>query len=91
MATAKKPAEPQVEEKVVEKKSSAPKIIYGNVTATRLNIRRNPSLEADVITVLMEGDEVKIDRDKSDKDWYAVTTEKRQQGYAMKKFVKIKR
>ena len=83
--------EPPKKEVLVKKEPAAPKIIYGNVTAVRLNIRRNPSLDSDVIAVVALNDELKIERDKSDKEWYAVTTEKRVRGYAMKKFIKIKR
>ena len=97
MATTKKPKivdvdvkEPQ-DIKVPEKVEETPKVVYGVVTAVRLNVRRAPSLDAAVAAIVNADDELKIDRDKSDKEWYAVTTEKRVRGFVMKKFVKVKR
>jgi uncharacterized protein YgiM (DUF1202 family) len=84
--------EPNDLPKTVEaKKEETPKVVYGTVTAVRLNVRRAPSLDAAVAAIVNMDDELKIDRDKSDKEWYAVTTEKRVRGFVMRKFVKIKR
>lgn len=85
MATTKKTTE---EAKV---KQETPKIVYGVVTAVRLNVRHEPSLDAGIATVVEMDDELMIDREKSNAQWYAVTTKNRKRGYAMKKFVKIKR
>lgn len=85
MATTKKTTE---EAKV---KQETPKIVYGVVTAVRLNVRYEPSLDAGIATVVEMNDELMIDRDKSNSQWYAVTTESRKHGYVMRKFVKIKR
>lgn len=73
------------------KKEKVPKIVYGIVTAPRLNVRRGPSIDSAVATVVKLGEELKIDRDKSNKEWYSVMTENRVYGYVMKEFVKIKR
>ena len=84
-------AKPLKKEVPVKKEPPVPKVIYGTVTAARLNIRQNPSIDAKILTVAVMNDELKIERDNSDKEWYAVTTEKRVRGFAMKKFIKIKR
>lgn len=58
-------------------------------TTTRLNIRSNPAVGDNVVTVVNEGTVVMIDYPVADGDWFKVYTEAGVEGYCMKKFVKI--
>lgn len=53
----------------------------------KLNVRSKPITSADVVTVLNVGDEISIDVDKSNKEWYKIRTADGVKGYCMRKFV----
>lgn len=59
------------------------------VVTTRLNIRSNPEVGDNVVTVVSEGTVVMIDYPVADGDWFKVYTEAGVEGYCMKKFVKV--
>lgn len=67
---------------------SLPKTVEGVVTnCLKLNVRAEPSKDAEVICVLDAMSEVKIDVNKSTPDWFKITTAIGAEGYCMRKFV----
>ena len=72
-----------VEEPVVE-------TLYGIIKGcSKLNIRKKPNTSADVVCIVNEGTEVKINTDGVD-GWYGVCTANGIEGYCMSKFVELK-
>ena len=68
-----------------------PKPITGTVTGcAKLNVRKEPNKEAEIVSEINEGSEVVIDKNKSTTDFYAVCTAAGVEGYCMKKFIKVK-
>lgn len=59
---------------------------FGVVACKKLNMRKSPTIDADVVCVLDEGEVVKIESYDSD-EFYKATSGK-QKGYCMKKFIK---
>jgi hypothetical protein len=81
-------AAPVVEVDVDKKRAKPAKPITGVVVnCTKLNVRANPDATADVVCVLDAKSEVKIDKAKSNKEWFAVCTATGVEGYCMRKFV----
>lgn len=67
------------------------KDIIGVVTdCLKLNIRKEPDKDSDVVVVVNCLDELKIDPDNSTDDWYAVCTVTGIEGFCMKKFVAVR-
>lgn len=67
------------------------KPVNGTVTGcAKLNVRKEPNAEADVVAVINEGSEVVINRIKSTVDFYAVCTAAGIEGFCMKKFITVK-
>lgn len=67
---------------------SLPKSVEGVVTnCLKLNVRAEPSKDADVVCVLDAMSEVKIDVCKSTPGWFKITTAIGTEGYCMRKFV----
>ena len=65
-----------------------PKTVSGVVVkCAKLNIREEPSGDADVVCVLDVMSEIKIDPSKSDNEWLKVFTATGIEGYCMRKFV----
>lgn len=65
--------------------------IIGVVTdCLKLNIRKEPDKDSDVVVVVNCLDELKIDPDNSTDDWYAVCTITGIEGFCMKKFVAVR-
>ena len=56
---------------------------------TRLNVRSEPSLTAMVLAVIDRSDEVAVDTDFSNSEWYKVQTANGTNGFCMKKFIKV--
>ena len=75
----------------VEENEEAVKNIIGVVTdCLKLNIRKEPNKDSDVVVVVTCLDELKIDLDASTDDWYAVCTVAGIEGFCMKKFVAVR-
>lgn len=75
----------------VEENEEAVKEIIGVVTdCLKLNIRKEPNKDSDVVVIVTCFDELKIDPDASTDDWYAVCTVTGIEGFCMKKFVAIR-
>ena len=56
----------------------------------QLNIRKEPSIDADKICVVSAGALLVIEPDKSTDEWYKIYTEAGIEGFCMKKFVTLK-
>lgn len=86
--------EPAVEVKMVEetvKTVPIPKTINGVVAnCTKLNIRKEPSVHAEILGVIDVDSEMKIDMDKSNDKWFYVSTAVGIDGYCMRDFVNAK-
>ena len=86
--------EPAVEVKMVEetvKTVPIPKTINGVVAnCTKINIRKDPSVHAEILGVVNVDSEMKIDMDKSNDKWFYVSTAVGIDGYCMRDFVNAK-
>ena len=86
---AKQPDETVVEEVVIP----APKIGV-IVDCAKLNVRKKPNTNADVLTTIDKGTEVEIDEKFNNKEFYkisaATTGVKFFSGFCMKKFIELK-
>ena len=86
--------EPAVEVKMVEetvKTVTIPKTINGVVAnCTKLNIRKDPSVHAEILGVVNVDSEMNIDIDKSNDKWFYVSTAVGIDGYCMRDFVNAK-
>ena len=68
-----------------------PKTINGVVAnCTKLNIRKDPSVHAEILGVVNVDSEMKIDMDKSNDKWFYVSTAVGIDGYWMRDFVNAK-
>lgn len=68
-----------------------PKTINGIVAnCTKLNIRKGPSTNAEILGVVNVDSEMKIDMDKSNDKWFYVSTAVGIDGYCMRDFVNAK-
>lgn len=69
---------------------SPAKIVFGCVTnCFKLNVRKNPSREADVVCIIEAGSDVEIDESGSTEDFYKIYTATGQEGYCMRRFIDI--
>lgn len=83
--------EETVETEVEEKKvAPEPKPVYGVVNCEKLNIRKEANKADNVLRVVDEGSELKIDMTKSTPAWYKVCTAEGVEGFCMKKFVTVR-
>lgn len=75
---------------VVSIPEPVPAIITGIVSAcNKLNVRKKPSIDADVVCVVDEGEKLTIDTTDSANGWYRVTTKRGKYGYCMAKYITI--
>lgn len=66
-------------------------LLTGVVTdCFRLNIRKKPDKNADIVTVVDLLTQLKVDEGKSTDDWYHVLDSNGNSGYCMKQYVAIK-
>ena len=85
-----KPAVEPVIELVQETVSTVPlpELIEGTVVnCAKLNVRAEPSTNADIVCVLDAMSEIEIDVAKSNNEWLKVCTAIGVEGYCMRKFV----
>ena len=74
---------------VVEQPKPESKQLTGNVAGcAKLNVRKEPNKDAEILAVINEGAEVVINKIKSTMDFYSVCTAAGIDGYCMKKFIK---
>ena len=88
------PVEPIVEVKMVEETVNTvpiPKTINGVVAnCTKLNIRKGPSTNAEILGIVNVDSEMEIDMNKSNDKWFYVSTAVGIDGYCMRDFVNAK-
>ena len=89
MTVNEKVATPEEKKEQTKKKPTAP--VAGEVVdCAKLNVRSEPDAEATVLTEILAGTEVRIDKDGSNKAFFKVTTPTGIDGFCMKKYIKIK-
>lgn len=76
-----------------------PKLSSGTVTnCERLNVRKHPAVDAEVVNIIDKGDEVTVDTSQSTAKFYKIRmTKKRERpladevidGFCMKEFIKV--
>ena len=63
---------------------------FGKITdCKKLNIRKLPSRDSEIISELVEGSEIMIDDNESTTLFYKICTEHGIEGYCMKQFIKV--
>ena len=78
--------EPIIPEPVVEPEIQK----FGQVSdCKKLNVRKLPSRDAEIVSELIEGSEVMIDEKESTALFYKICTEHGIEGYCMKDFIKV--
>lgn len=63
--------------------------VFGIVNCELLNVREEPSVESEVLTILKKNSEVMIDFDESTEDFYNICNEAGIEGYCMKQFIEV--
>ena len=75
---------------MVDETTFAPDIVTGVVVdCVKLRVRKLPTLHADVVRLINVNDKVLIDDEKSTNAFYKVTLETGEEGYCMKRFIKV--
>lgn len=70
----------------------AEKPVHGIVTdCLRLNVRKEPEIDAEVVTVIPALSKVTVDLDASTETFYKIRTAVGVEGFCMKKFIAIRR
>ena len=78
--------EPVIPEPVVEPENRK----FGKISnCKKLNIRKLPSRDAEIVSELIEGSEVMIDEKESTALFYKIYTEHGIEGFCMKQFIKV--
>ena len=68
-----------------------PEKVFGIVSdCEKLNLRKEPSKDSEVICVLNAGTELMIDSNKSNEEWLSVYNAEGLNGFCMKNFVTVK-
>ena len=63
---------------------------FGKITGCKkLNVRKLPSRDSEIISELVEGSEIMIDDNESTALFYKICTEHGIEGYCMKQFIKV--
>lgn len=80
------------EEDSISKEAITPEVVkksisYGRVACTRLRVRKEPSIEAEILDEIVNDETVKISNSESTDEFYKVTTGKGLEGYCMKSFI----
>lgn len=77
-----------VTEEQQEETQNQPEPVYGVVhNCAKLNVRKQPSKDSEIVFVLNEGSEVSIDEENSTEEWYSITHVSGVEGFCMKQFV----
>ena len=81
------PVKPILVEETVET-TPLPETVHGVVVnCSKLNVRAEPSMFADVVCVLDAASEIEIDITKSNNEWFKIYTTIGAEGYCMRKFI----
>lgn len=85
--------EQPVIEEVISEETEEPKtdtFLDGIVhNCVKLNVRKNPSIDSDVITVLNEHDKIKVKDVDTLSDWYFIQLPNGEEGFSMKKYIAV--
>lgn len=75
---------------VAEVPEAEPEVKIGVVTkCTKLNVRKKPKKDAEIVSVIILATEVMVDPKKSTKDFYKVTLADGTEGFCMKEFIAV--
>ena len=81
----------EIDEKVVDLDDAIKEEpLIGVVKCKKLNVRKNPNLESEILMTVTEGDNVELNIKASNREFYKVLTESKEEGFCMKKFISIK-
>lgn len=69
-------------------KTEAPSKKKGNVICQSLNMRKEPTIDSEILRILTKGTEVKI-LDDTDDTWYKVCVGGVGTGFCMREFIKL--
>lgn len=78
---------PTVEPEVAAEAESPETVTGIIVNCARLNVRKNPEFDADVLCVLDKDTEVEIDMAQSTSDFFRIVTASGVEGFCMRQFV----
>lgn len=82
-----------MEQPVIEEVTEEPKtdtFLDGIVhNCVKLNVRKNPSIDSDVIAVINEQDKIKVKDVDTLSDWYFIQLPNGKEGFSMKKYVAL--
>lgn len=82
--------EPMVDETPVEVEEE-PKTTIGVVSECgKLRVRRKPRMDADVVSIIAFGDEVEVEDNKPNSEFYKVRLADGTIGFCMKKFINVR-
>ena len=80
-----------IESEIIEEVSKPEKCRKGFVSnCKRLNIRKKPKINSDVVCVVDAGTELLIIKSDSTNEWFEVIEADGEKGYCMKKYVKCR-
>ena len=87
-AVVEAPVEIEAAEEVAEE-TKPEKVLKDGVVVNcaKLNVRKAPSKDADILGVISRYDDVKVDMEESTEDFYKVCTEAGVEGYCVKTFI----
>lgn len=60
------------------------------INCTKLNVRKEPNKEAEIVCKVDSGSELMIDATNSTGDWYSVCTGAGIEGFCMKEYISVK-
>lgn len=85
------PVMEEVTETVSTEEAKVPEKIIGVVANCHaLNIRKEPSLNGEIVCTVKAGNEVVVETSSEAPDWYYITEKYGFKGYAMAKYVELK-
>ena len=84
--------EQMIEEQVVEESIVEEPVVFKTgivIDCSKLNVRKEPNANAQVVTVINVEEKVTINEKESTKDFYKIYTANSIEGYCMKKFIAV--
>ena len=73
-----------------EETQNPPEPVYGVVhNCEKLNVRKQPSKDSEIVFVLNEGSRISIDEENSTEEWYSSAHVSGVEGFCMKQFVSM--
>lgn len=80
---------PVIEEASVVKPTPVMEVTGVVIDCSKLNMRFEPSADAEIMCTLIRGTEVVIDEAESTDEFYAVCTPAGMEGYCMRKYIEV--